>query len=372
MHAAQFLLISDIHYGADIAAKNGKDTGPELLKTALAKFTELSKDVDFILNLGDLPKHRLLLTATKLDYERILFHKLYEADVYKKPLFYITGNNDALGGNYQPFVDSKGQSPLSAADDWDGACLYCHQLIIDKTHMAAKGYYSSYVMPGNKNIILIALNSAPFARIPMLAAPYPKQEDEANEQLTWLEQQLKVHRVKQVLIAVHIPPGMSYDGKPLWNKASLQRFIAILEQHAAQKQITLLSSHTHMDEIRKLQLSNGSTIYNYLTPSISTAHYNNPAMKIISLTNDFAVKNYTTYYTTNLNHWAKEQYQAVGGKDAIIPHCFKQTLAECLDGISQKELCDRLENGLFWGVKSDRVNRGCMNTYLIRSFGEHN
>ena len=96
-----------------------------------------------------------------------------------KPMFYITGNNDSLAGNYQPF-ELEGKSPLNFAQDWTGACVHCKGLIIDGTHMHHSGYYSSYVMPHNKDIILIALNSTQWVQTPMLAARYPNQDKDAR------------------------------------------------------------------------------------------------------------------------------------------------------------------------------------------------
>lgn len=362
----QFLMISDIHYGSDNQAKEGEDTGPLFLKNSLKKFKQLSEHVDFILNLGDLPTHSLFASTKKAEYERVLFHELYLADAALKPMFYIPGNNDSLSGNYQPF-NYNGQSPLSFAEDWDGACLYCEGLIIDKAHMASGGYYSSYVIPQNKEIILIALNTIPFAERSILLPPYPNQREDAEEELSWLEQQLKQHKAKQLLIAMHIPPGVNYAGTNFWNEQSLKRFIALLNDYAhAYQQITLLSSHTHMDELHKLTLANGVSIYNYYAPSISRNHYNNPGMKIINLNHDMEVANYTTYYTTNLEAWGDEHYQAMGSAHAIFPECTTPSLSSCLNQLSAQQVCQRLEQGLFYGVKSDKTPKNvCQHSYLI-------
>lgn len=363
----KFLVITDIHYGANNQAEDGHDTGNDFLNRALNKIEYLSKDVDFILNLGDLPTHMHFFTSPKGEYERTLFAKLYQADAYLKPLFYIPGNNDSLAGNYQPF-EVEGQSPLSYADNWEGACLYCSDLIIDKSHMYHEGYYSSYVMPNNKEIILIALNSAPFVKVPILASKYPHQDIDANAELLWLEQQLKQHSAKQLLIAMHVPPGTTYKGGQFWNEQPLQRFIALLENYAAHyEQITLLTGHTHMDELRKLSLSKGS-IYDYSTPAISRIHHNNPGMKIFSLNDAMAMTNYTTYYTTDLKTWGNEHYNALGSAEAVFPQCNTSTLAQCLDSLTEQQVCQDLEDQFFYGVKSDRVPQNvCRTTYIIKN-----
>ena len=363
----KFLILTDIHYGSDNKAQDGKDTGPVFLKVALQEMEKLSKEVDFILNLGDLPTHMHFFTGRKAEYEKTVFHQLLEANSSIKPMFYIPGNNDSLGGNYQPF-EVNDESPTTYADGWDGSCVFCKDLLIDKTPMKHGGYYSSYVIPNNKEIILIALNSAPFTEVPILASSYPHQEEDAKLELAWLEQQLKQHSAKQLLLAMHIPPGLNYKGGSFWQKKSLIKFITLLERYSrAYGEITILSGHTHMDELRKLPLSNGQSIYDYSTPAISRIHHNNPGMKIISLNNNLAVSNYTTYYTSSLTTWDDEQYQAMGGADPIFPSCHSDSLSACLNTLSGEQACQILEKGLFYGSKSDNVPKNvCHYTYLIQ------
>lgn len=362
----QFLIVTDIHYGADNKPTADNDTGPVLLASMLGKFKKLSQQADFILNLGDLPTHMLLSSPKKGDYERALFHALYKADVGHKPMFYIPGNNDSLAGNYQAF-SMNGTAPLSYAAEWTGACVFCKGLMIDDSNMNAKGYYSSYVMPDNKDIILIALNSAPFVSLPLFVSSYPNQDKDAKAEFLWLERQLKTHTAKQLLIAMHVPPGMNYKGRPFWYRQYLKQFTALLDQYKpAYQEITLLTGHTHMDELRAIPLQQGKTVYNYSTPAISRIHHNNPGMKIISLNKDLEVENYTTYYSSKVDHWADEYYQAMGGADAVFPECHHKTLAACLNSLNTKQVCTDLEKGLFYGAKSVRVPNGaCKYTYLV-------
>ncbi len=365
----QFLTLSDIHYGSKNTANEGQDTGPEFLKITLDKIKELSQDVDFILFLGDIPTHSLL-NDQKTKYEKIVFQGLYQSDVAAKPLFYIAGNNDSLQGNYQPF-EFNGISPLTYATNWNGACAYCDGLVIDGNHMTHHGYYSSYVIPQNKDIILIALNATQWTKIPWLKriffTPYAHQEQDALEQLVWLEQQLKNNSAKQLLIAMHEPPGESYLGASIWYTQYTERFIKILAQYQPRyEQITLISSHTHMDEFRKIHLDNGVNIYSYSTPSISRNHHNNPGMKIFSLNQDLKIKNFTTYYTSFLHKWNNQQYHALGNTDAIFPDCQQEILAQCMDKLSVNQVCDALDRGLFYGVKSPKVpDAACRKTYPV-------
>lgn len=364
--ASRFLTISDIHYGSENTEGDGHDTGTEFLNTTLNRIKELSNNVDFILYLGDLPTHSLFVTKKKEQFEQTLFHGLYEANQSLKPMFYITGNNDSLTGNYQPF-ETDGTSPLTFASDWKGACVHCDGLIIDDTHMRHDGYYSSYVMPNNKEMMLLALNTVQWTKVPFYIPQYPNQQKDAYTQLFWLEQQLQSHDAKQLLIAMHVPPGTAYNGVPFWHEAYLKRFIQLLDKyHHRYGQITLLASHTHMDEFRRIHLSDGTDVYDYSTPGVSRVHHNNPGMKLFTLDRNKKIKDFVTYYTTSLTQWGTEQYHALGTPDAVFPVCQNIDLAQCLSIFSEEQVCDAMEKGLFYGVKSPRIrNQECLKTYTV-------
>jgi len=370
--ATKFLTISDIHYGSDNANNDGQDTGNEFLKITMGKLKTLSKDADFIINLGDLPTHLLWDTSRKGEYEQKVFHELYQADIYARPMFYIAGNNDSLAGNYQPF-EVNGKSPLDLAWDWDGACAYCEGLVIDDSPMRRGGYYSTYVVPNNKDIILIALNSTPWATAPILLPKYPDKQNDAMEQLDWLEKQLKAHHAKQLLLAMHAPPGASFLGDPLWEKRYQEKFISLLEQnHNAYDQITLLISHTHMDEFRKIIFHDGTSVYAYSTPAVSRIYHNNPGIKLFSLDTKMAVTNFTTFYSPYSNVWADDSYSAMGSAKTIFPDCHASNLADCLDTLSNEQVCHYLEKGLFYGVKSERIKgkHSCSTIYAVDSLSQ--
>lgn len=364
--APKFLTISDIHYGSKNMSVDGQDTGADFLKITLNEFQKLSQHADFIINLGDLPTHLLFVTPKRGEYERAVFRGLYMADKDKKPMFYVVGNNDSLLGNYQLF-EYKDQSPLNFASDWKGACAYCDGLIINDQHMKHDGYYSAYVMPDNKDIMLIALNTVEWAKIPALAFAVYDQDKDAQEQLNWLETQLKTHHAKQLLIAMHIPPGFMFDGKPMWRPQYQKRFIDLLQKYQpSYGQITLLTGHTHMDELRKIKLNNGAAVYAYSTPAISRIHHNNPGMKLFDFNNNMQIANFTTYYTSNLNDWGSESYSAMGTTDSIFPECHNESLADCLNHYNIAQVCERLESGLFYSAKSPRTkHKGCQLYYPV-------
>lgn len=366
--SSHFLTLSDIHYGKDNRPGNGHDTGDMLWSSALGKFKELTTQIDFIILLGNLPTHSIFESSTKKgDYEAKIFHDLYKADSHYKPMFYVAGNNDSLAGNYQPFLFN-GRSPLDYAPDWQGACVYCDGLILDKSAMYQGGYYSTYVMPNNKDIILIALNATQFTGIPFWLPAYLNQDLDANQQLEWLETQFNRHHAKQLLIAMHEPPGVDYQDKPIWKENYLKTFIYLLNKYQDHyQQISLLASHTHYDELRKITLDNSRPIYSYSTPSISRSHYNNPAMKVFHLADDFSIYDFTTYYTTDEAHWDNNYYDAIKSKNNnIFPNCSNLHLAACLDSLSNENVCQLMQEKFIYSVKNqDKRITNCLNSYKI-------
>ncbi|MDP1603953.1 MAG: metallophosphoesterase [Legionella sp.] len=368
--ATNFLTLSDLHYGARNISGNGNDTNDILWLSTLAKFKQLTTKADFIIMLGDLPSHFTKNSAEKSDYEAKIFHDLFEADITKKPLFYVSGNNDPLTGNYLAFSQNE-KSPLDNALDWNGACANCDGLLIDDANMRSEGYYSTYVSKASKDVILIVLNTTQFINVPYWFPrdAYPEREDDATRQLGWLSEQLKQHQARQLLIAMHEEPGVDYQNNPVWNPLFLQRFIQILNSaQGKNQQISLLTAHSHYDELRKITLDNNKHVFSYATPSISRSHYNNSGMKMFSLTNDFRLKNFTTYYTAIDNQWNEDHYQAIGSsQNSIFPSCSGMDLAQCLESLSNEQVCARMESEHIYGVKNPEVNyTHCLNSYKIQ------
>ncbi|KTC87415.1 acid sphingomyelinase-like phosphodiesterase [Legionella drozanskii LLAP-1] len=363
--STRFLTISDIHYGSKTISDEGHDTNDSLLQLAMTKFTQLTNAVDFIIYLGDLPAHGYYPAVEKENYEKIVFQNLYQANKTAKPMFYVAGNNDSLLGNYQPF-SSNGRSPLSLAEDWNGACANCEGLIINDEHMHDGGYYSTYVMPNNDEVLLIALNSTQFADLSSRFIYYPNQKKDALMQLYWLSQQLSQHHAKQLLIAMHIPPGNDYLGNLNWDQAYLEQFLQLLKYYQSHyQQITLLTSHSHMDEIRKISFEQAPNIYAFSTPAISRIHYNNTAMKIFKLDKNSNLGNFTTYYTRSNQQWLDEQYTAIHN-EGIFRDCENLNLASCLDSLNQEQICANIEKGKYYGVKAEQVkNSACRKIYQI-------
>lgn len=357
-----------MHYGHHILPIEGQDSGEQLWSTALNKFKQLASKTDFIILLGDIPDHAAITVTQKNAFETKVFHDLFEANKSNKPLFYVTGNNDSLLGNYLAF-SSKGVSPLNNAPEWEGgACVHCEGLIIDDSQMREKGYYSSFVMQGNKDIVLIALNANQFAQLPWWVRHYKHQDSDAMQQLDWLEKQLQQIQTKQLLIAMHEEPGLDYKNKSVWHAKYLSRFIQLLNKaQQSNQEVSLIAAHSHYDEIRKITLANGLPIFSYSVPSISRKHYNNSAMKIFSLSPDYYLQNFTTYYTTQDKQWNNDSYSAIDATDnSIFPQCVGKNLAACLSGLSNQVVCNLLKSKLIYGVKNPLVRMNhCLTNYVV-------
>ena len=359
----RFLAISDIHYGDKNKQGPGYDTGPELMSSSMHEYKILNTQVDFIITLGDFPTHQIRNYFKKPLYLSTVFTKLYENDIKHRPIFYVTGNNDSLAGNYQAFATNKNITPLNYAKHWHGACAFCKNLIIDKKYMYSKGFYSSYVMPKNTNIILIALNSMSFANKPFFSKPYRHKDQDAHTELRWLEQQLKKQHAKQLIIAMHIPPGFDFIGHPFWKEQYLKQFITLLDKyHDHFGEINLLSGHTHMSDLRKIQLSTQENIFDYSVPSISRNHYNNPAISIFVLNHKYQLQNNIVYYTPDDQNW--QHYQL---NNEVFSDCTKTTtLKQCLNKFTTEKVCVALEKHGFYASKSIKVDaKVCHYTYPI-------
>lgn len=361
-----FLTIADLHYNSQTHSGDGYETDDDFLSVAMNKYSSLTKQVDFILTLGDLPAHIHGFSPLREEYEKKIFQALYQANTAHKPLFYITGNNDALQGNYQPF-NYKGKSPLNLATDWQGACAYCRGLMVDGSHLRQGGYYTSHVINNNKAILLIALNSVQFTSRPIFQPAYLNQQRDALAQLNWFAAQLAKAQAQQVIIAMHIPPGNDFLGQPYWQAEYQQEFIKILQKYYHRfKQITLITAHSHMDEIRKIHLFPQRNIYAFSCPSLSQDHYNYAAMKIFHLNDQLLLADFTTYLTRSIITWEDETYRAIRGKESIFPICKGQHLTQCLNNYKPQAACQRLEEGFFYGVKSDRVAKdACKYFYAV-------
>ena len=315
-----FLVLSDIHLHsnllqADISDREA-DTGNDLwdtsqnkIRTILAGKSDFAKP-GFIIVLGDLPWHANALNTGDLESAHNNSGKALRdlrtlAQGAQIPLLYVCGNNDPWDGDYQPFS--------SKLFDMDTACKNCWpviqpatanpSLVIDNSKVSL-GYYSAYPLGNKSKLRFIALNTTMFVH---RYADKDGQQSATASQMKWFEQQLTEAKANKefVLIAMHVPPGMDgYKKKDFWkdklnyNGTELQNaFLDLLDKYQANI-IGLLSSHTHMDGLRKLYSRNGRlTAIDISVPGIAPGYGNNPGFKLINYhPQNFELLNFTTFY----------------------------------------------------------------------------
>jgi len=326
---ASFLALSDIHYTAQSRqACNSKspdafETDPVLWSAAQAEAQRViaAERPAFVIYLGDLPSHCDSRPDTDKDFTAALDGLAAIAGAGTK-VIYVPGNNDSRAGDYEPFTSNG--TPLDLSTAWKGSPVLNAGPgdMIDATHVPM-GYYSAYAVQATASapaLRVIALNTNMFTlKYDQNVATY---QADANAQLEWLGAQLKQARSKRekVIIAMHVPPGVNgYGGGTMWNAGlsytgqdpdlvpgwAQKTFLQLVAGYRAEI-VGLLSSHTHVNEIRrlrdcsrKLPRLGAFTELDVAIPSITTDHGNNPSIKLFSYDGGFEWTENRTYYASD-------------------------------------------------------------------------
>jgi hypothetical protein len=344
----RFLVLADMH--VDHNRENtvdGQDTGLSLWRTALTKADELEKqlNVNFILVLGDLPSHSLLLPSRLADLRLTLNGLDTHANTNHLPLYIVPGNNDSLEGNYHSFNNLNGQNLFSLDPDFQ-PMIDCKQAqtnqacMLDSSQTKLFGYYSAYPLGSDNSVELIVLNTVIFTRYDYVSNDSISQAAAINTELKWLEQTLedaKAHH-KSVILAMHIPPGFdAYSDKPMWTKKENvhERFMNLLNQYQAQIRL-ILSAHTHMDEIRRIyDNTNHCFLLDVASPSISPVHHNQPSEKLFEINGQGNLVNTITYdLIQNTAYSLSSQFSS----------CRAETnMTQCLCRLSDSEWLEKIK-----------------------------
>ena len=319
-----FLVLSDIHLHKSLTQDQitlkESDTGHDLWDTTQNKIKSVLAGTagygvpKFIIVLGDLPWHADAGNNSELLSARensgIVLHDLRTlAENAHVPLLYVPGNNDSWDGDYHPFSTKIFGNDAGGRESWpvinpsgvDG--LAGPASIIDDKKLTL-GCYSAYPLGKKARLRVIALNTTMFAH---------KYTDTANRnadaaaQLDWFAAQLEdASKLKEyVLIAMHVPPGMDgYKKKNFWrnsvvyNGVSLQLSLPELLDKYKKNIIGMLSSHTHMNGIRRIFNGEGKLVcVDISVPGITPGHHNNPGFKLISYKPDnYELENFITLY----------------------------------------------------------------------------
>jgi sphingomyelin phosphodiesterase acid-like 3 len=202
------------------------------------------------------------------------------------PVLYVPGNIDT----YQ--VTGMGPDNAFLADNASTVYYQLLNGIVDQgtflNTFLSDGYYSE--QPLGSHLLVIGLNTNSFA----VGAPSSTQ---APAELAWLSSQLSSAQAagQTVWILMHVPPGANSQAmagdKPgqleesnvsmNWDTDLQAMFLQTLTEHASAISL-MLAGHTHMDEFRILPTGN---VLEQL-PGISPCFGNNPAYKILTITQD--------------------------------------------------------------------------------------
>lgn len=311
-----FLTLSDVHYdgnSADIWGQ-GQETSAILWTRAQAEAKGIvaADDPGFILYLGDLPAHGQTEAARETQFKAVLDGLQGLVAGTKKRLLFLPGNNDSDGEDYCAFTTG-GATPFDAATNPAAWPVINAQPgdIIDASQLA-RGFYSAYPLgqpaPGAPAVALrlLALNTVIFnpnygTFQGTSCVDAATRQADANAQIEWLYAQLTDAALKKekVIVAMHVPPGIDgYGGGANWDPArtytgnapGLTRYTGRPVQDvylalvaAFSKQIVgTLSSHTHLNDLRRLRDCNGNvTELDLSIPAVTTDHGSNPAMKLL-------------------------------------------------------------------------------------------
>ncbi|MCB1034779.1 MAG: metallophosphoesterase, partial [Acidobacteria bacterium] len=324
----------------------------------------------FIVYLGDLPVHSDSATDEVLeDIGEVLrgLRTLAQSAPTPVPLLYLPGNNDSLWGDYCEFSDDDRvpEPPYTKDDghslDWPmingGSCARvgsgAEACLLDSTHRL-DGYYSAYPMKDHRLRVLM-MNSVMFTGTTCFNSDHPwnDRKDEGDRQLAWLGDQLESARQngEKVLIGMHIPPGKDLyckDGEPhrgqMWQDPAQQKtFLDHVETYQPEI-VGVLTSHTHMDEIRILHGSKGPVELAFSAPGISPNHSQNPGLKLVTFDADRELTDVTTYHTTlplsASNGWQdhytfRAAYSCTDADETLWDCAKRQSQAQLYNGLKQ-------------------------------------
>ena len=295
----------------------GTDTNYPLLALTLASLQKSAKNSPVVLFTGDVLGHNIPTIYCALLYtpnpapstctsdnsaqiQQFINNTFafvateMRAVVGNVPVVYVPGNIDTYSGGYGPSTSFLSQNESTVYTKFlnstgDEAAF--------ETTFNTYGYYS--VQPMGSNLLVIGLNSNSFAY------GWSGYEN-ATTQITWLEKQLQTAQKagQKVWILMHVPPGANAQeivlAAPLpkdvnatlfadeaedmwqWDPIVQSSFIKTLNEYPGV--VTLLvAGHTHMDEFRILD--SGGDVLEQL-PGISPCFGNNPAYKILTVTQD--------------------------------------------------------------------------------------
>lgn len=329
---ASFIAVSDIHL----------DSGNTATWEAAAKtITQMAQGKNgpskpsFILYLGDLPVHSdprsSAQVANAMKEAGIALKDLRGiAEQANIPLLYVPGNNDSYTGDYHYFDTTIFKGDNVGADRWpvipgNKAIPHGQDPYIADQSLFRLGCYTAFPLGKSVPLKVIVLNTVMFSEQHTdsvgMAYNYCNEHPEWRQEhsdleVQWLFQQLQIAKDsgQQVLIAMHIPPGidgytgtnsLGTGGHLMWDSTlqyhghKVEDFFVALVSTYKDNIVGLIGAHTHLDGIRIVLGKDNAPVLPYISVSgISADHGNNSSFKLVEFdaTQKFALTNFTTYY----------------------------------------------------------------------------
>ncbi|GMT31295.1 hypothetical protein PFISCL1PPCAC_22592, partial [Pristionchus fissidentatus] len=269
---------------------------------AMKHISNTHKDLDYIVITGDMEAHDMWAYTkekTKANLENIT--ATMNKHFPNTPIYQAVGNHegvpsDAFAPHGMPEYDARGPQWLYQIL----SILWSRWISPD----AVKGvkYRASYVEYPSPGLKLISLNNNYCSVLNFYI--YINQSD-PDGTLTWLISELldSERKGEKVHIIGHIPPGDDYCLKG-WARNFYEIVNRFENTIAAQ-----FYGHTHYDEFQVYyENSNPAgrpTHFNFITPSLTTFSFNNPAYRIYTVDGGYKEASYTVLdaetYTTDLN-----------------------------------------------------------------------
>lgn len=321
-----FLIISDIHFDpfmnpalvrkldqhpagdwfdilsgsdADDFAKNGRDTSFKLMMSALEAAANSGPPYDYVMYTGDYLSHIFWLKYLKFNgliarnYDDFVVKTITFVNMMLRktlgdvPIYGTLGNNDAICGNYK--IAPNGQFLAETSDQWSRLAKQANMI----NDYSAGGFYkvSHPTVPDQD---LIVLNSVLWSTNYRNACS-PDGDDPGEEQLAWLERQLRETQMqgKTASLAMHIPPGIdayktahnrhscSNSVVSFWQDDYTQSFLELMGSYESVV-ANSFAGHSHRDDFRVISGANGKPFFlTLISASVSPVYGNNPAFSFV-------------------------------------------------------------------------------------------
>lgn len=300
----EFVYINDIHLdplyvsdssppncrtssGSEISHPFGQyqcDSPASVFKSMINFLPKASSNPKFVLYGGDGPAHKLNYDVNGVrELNNWIIQNL--SSVYPNvPILFSLGNNDF--------------SPNYGNDNFTGdvenfksmGSILSSFMNEDQRSTFEKGGYYYHDFPEMK-LRLIIVNS-------IIYNTYREIRDDPYDQFKWIRTVSSDAKSKgyKIGVSIHIPPGVSYHSDNLnqgWHEVYMKEFDQIVKEFDIQ---FILSAHSHYDMFMPLYMPNGvSNSFSLSAPSISPQHNNNPAFRIVKIS-DGKLINYIQYY----------------------------------------------------------------------------